>query len=88
MAEDFLKPNMRDITMIKVRFLILFDRFNGIGIIAQFKKDAILTATEATAIAITDTSKEASTNMEQHIKNLINEAFKKHAATSSKKNKK
>jgi hypothetical protein len=55
---------------------------------AQFKKDAILTATEATAIAITDTSKEASTNMEQHIKKLINEVLKKQAATSSKNNKK
>ncbi len=35
-----MEDNMRDITMVKVHFLILIDIFHGIGIIAQFKKDA------------------------------------------------
>jgi hypothetical protein len=53
-------------------------------ITAKFKKMATRTATEATAIAIGDTSN--TTNMEQHIKKIVSEAFKAHAASNNNNN--
>jgi hypothetical protein len=44
-------------------------------ITAKFKRNEILTATEATALAIHDVHPSNQNNMEQHIKNLINEAI-------------
>jgi len=46
-------------------------------IAARFKNNEILTATEATALAIHDTTSSKNTNLEQHIKNLIDEAINK-----------
>jgi hypothetical protein len=46
-------------------------------IAAKFKRDAILTATEATALAIHDTSPTNQDNMELHIKKLIKDAINK-----------
>jgi len=53
---------------------------------AEFKKTEILSATEATAIAVENTST-ANITLEQHIKKLIEEAVKKQTSTSSKKQK-
>jgi hypothetical protein len=54
-------------------------------IAAKYKRSEILTATEATALAIHDISSSSSnnTNMEQHIKKLIDEAINKKFKTSS-----
>ncbi len=43
---------------------------------ARFKRTSILNATEATAIAVNDTSTNNNLNMEQHIKKLVYEAVK------------
>ena len=44
---------------------------------AKYKKNDTVKATEATALAIHDVSPEGETNMEQHLKNLIDQALKK-----------
>ena len=44
---------------------------------AKYKKNDTVKATEATALAINDVSPEGQTNMEQHLKNLIDQALKK-----------
>jgi hypothetical protein len=43
---------------------------------AKYKRDDTVKATEATAIAIYDVSPQGQSNMEQHIKNLIERALK------------
>jgi len=53
---------------------------------AEFKKTEILSATEATAIAVENTST-ANITLEQHIKKLIEEAVKKQTSTNSRKQK-
>jgi hypothetical protein len=51
---------------------------------AWFKKTSILNATEATAIAVNDTSTNNNLNMEQHIKKLVYEAVKAQANKNNK----
>jgi hypothetical protein len=50
-------------------------------IAAKFKKDKILTATEATALAIYDTSPTNQDSMELHIKKLVDDAINKKLKT-------
>jgi hypothetical protein len=57
-------------------------------IMARCKKTSILNATEATAVAVNDTSSNNNTNMEQHIKKLVNDAIKAHTASNNNNNKK
>jgi hypothetical protein len=57
-------------------------------IMARFKKTAILNATEATAVAVNDTSSNNNTNMEQHIKKLVSDAIRAHAASNNNNNNK
>jgi hypothetical protein len=54
----------------------------------KFKKVSILNAMEATAIAINDTSNNNNTNMEQHIKKFVSEAFNAHYAAPNNNNNK
>ena len=51
-------------------------------ITAKFKRNEILTATEATALAIHDTHPSNQNNLDQHIKNLIDEAIKQKLAST------
>ena len=51
---------------------------------ARFKKTSILNATEATAIAVNDTSTNNNLNMEQHIKKLVYKAVKAQANKNNK----
>ena len=52
---------------------------------AQYKRDATITATEATALAINDTSPNNQVNMQQHIKTLVQETVKAHLTPSKKR---
>jgi hypothetical protein len=54
-------------------------------ILAQYKRDATITATEATALAINDTSPNNQVNMQQHIKALVQETVKAHLTPSKKR---
>ena len=51
-------------------------------ITAKFKRNEILTATEATALAIHDTHPSNQNNLDQHIKNLIDEAINRKLAST------
>jgi hypothetical protein len=54
-------------------------------ILAQYKRDATITATEATALAINDTSPNSQVNMQHHIKALVQETVKAHLTPSKKR---